>query len=127
MPQIVDEHGRAGLTTKVGSDEDENRALVGLTPEETEGLLRLDETEAAPSAGFDNYRGLRDPNLMIFVAAGTVPPFRFKAGGWELLKSSINLGPSMSARVVERGFFMCRLSEDQSGWSELTDLPAADL
>jgi hypothetical protein len=112
---------------KLGSDAGENRVLVGLTPEETERFLRLDETEAAPSAGFDNYRSLRDANLMIFVAAGTVPPFRFKAGGWELLKSSINLGPSMSARVVERGFFMCRLSEDQAGWSELTVFPAADL
>jgi hypothetical protein len=112
---------------KLGSDAVENRVLVGLTPEETEEFIRLEETEAAPSAGFDNYRSLRDPNLMIFVTAGTVPPFRFKAGGWELLKSSINLGPSMSERVVERGFFMCHLSEDQSGWSELTDLPAANL
>ena len=43
------------------------------------------------------------------------------------MKSSMNLGPSMSERIVERGFFMCRLSEDQLGWSELTDLAAVDL
>jgi hypothetical protein len=30
------------------------------------------------SAGFDRYRSLADPNLMIFVAKDVVPPFRFK-------------------------------------------------
>ena len=74
---------------------------------------------------FDNYRSVGDPGVMIFVPNDAVPPFRFKAGGWDLLQSSIDLGPAMRARVAERGFFMCRLNEDQSGWTELDDLPVA--
>lgn len=70
---------------------------------------------------FDHYRSLADSTLMIFVAKDAVPPFRFKAGGWELLKSAINLGPTMKARIIERGYFLCRLKDDRSGWSELTD------
>jgi hypothetical protein len=81
------------------------------------------EGEAALTTVFHNYRSLIDPNLMIFVAKDAVPPFRFKAGGWELLQSSIELGPAMKARVAEKGFFMCRVNEDQAGWIELTDLP----
>ena len=73
---------------------------------------------------FDNYRSLVDPSLMIFVKKDVVPPFRFKAGGWELVKSSIALGPAMIARISENGFFMCRANEDQSGGTELTDFPA---
>jgi hypothetical protein len=74
---------------------------------------------------FDNYRSLRDSNLMIFVAKDVVPPFRFKAGGWELLQSSITLGPAMTTRIAEQGFFMCRIriNEDQTTWIELTDVP----
>ena len=78
--------------------------------------------ENALSAGYDNYRSIVDPNLVIFVENDVVPPFRFKAGGWELLRSSIDLGPAMKARIAERGFFMCRVNEDQSGWTELTDV-----
>ncbi len=77
-----------------------------------------------PSIVFDNYRSLIDPNLLIFVQRDVVPPFRFKAGGWELVQSSIALGPAMMARISEKGFFMCRVKEDRSGWAELTDLPA---
>ena len=72
---------------------------------------------------FDGYRSLADPNLMIFVAKDAVPPFRFKAGGWELLQSSVDVGPAMKARIAEKGFFMFRANEDQSGGIELTDLP----
>ena len=82
-----------------------------------------EEDKAESGAGFDNYRSLRDPNLMIFVAKDVVPPFRFKAGGWELLRSSISLGPAMAARIAEQGFFMCRVKPDQTGWIEVTDLP----
>jgi len=43
------------------------------------------------SAGYDSYRSLADSSLVIFVPRHTVPPFRFKAGGWELLQSSVQL------------------------------------
>ena len=84
-----------------------------------------DNQEGQPElgAGFDGYRSLADPNLMIFVAKDAVPPFRFKAGGWELLQSSVDLGSAMKARIAEKGFFMFRVNEDQSGGIELTDLP----
>ncbi len=82
------------------------------------------ESLPAPSAGFDRYRSLTDSNLMILVAKDVVPPFRFKAGGWELLQSSIELGSAMKARIAEQGFFMFRVNEDRTGWVELTDLPS---
>jgi hypothetical protein len=81
-----------------------------------------EENKPKLNTGFDNYRSLSDFNLMIFVASDVVPPFRFKAGGWELLQSSINLGPAMVTRITEQGFFMCRINEDQTAWTELTDL-----
>jgi hypothetical protein len=58
---------------------------------------------------------------MMFVASGAVPPFCFKAGGWDLVQSSIDLGPTMKMRIAEHGFFMCRLAEDEPGWTELKD------
>jgi hypothetical protein len=73
---------------------------------------------------FDQYHSVVDPNLLVFVKNDAVPPFRFRAGGWELVRSSIKLGPAMQARIAEKGFFMCRVNEDQSGWTELADLPA---
>src|ERR1700687_5220651 len=76
------------------------------------------------NAGFDSYRSLRDPNLMIFVAKDVVPPFRFKAGGWEFLQSSIELGSAVKTRIGEKGFCMFRVNEDQIGGIELTDLPS---
>ena len=78
---------------------------------------------ATGHAGFDRYRSLGDPRLTIFVAKDVVPPFRFKSGGWELLQSSIELGPAMKARIAENGFFMFRANEDQTGGIELTDIP----
>jgi hypothetical protein len=48
-------------------------------------------------------------------------PFRFKAGGWELLQSSIELGSAMKARIAEKGFFLFRVNEDQTGGVELSD------
>ncbi len=85
--------------------------------EETESL---NETGGDPPL-FDNYRSLIDPGLLIFVKKDDVPPFRFKAGGWELVRSSIKLGPAMMARIAAQGFFLCRLNEDQSSWTELAD------
>src|SRR5471030_1430589 len=83
-----------------------------------------DSQEGQPklSAGFDRYRSMVDSNLMIFVAKDVVPPFRFKAGGWELLQSSIELGSAMKDRIAEKGFFMFRVNEDQTGGIELTDI-----
>ena len=79
------------------------------------------QDEQASSTTFDLYGSLADPSLRIFVANDAVPPFRFKAGGWELLTSSIDLGPAMKTRIAEKGYFLCRLNDDRSGWSELTD------
>ena len=92
------------------SDDDPNPPL----PKEAGGL----DEPAALSVGYDNYRSLRDSRLLIFVAHDAVPPFRFKAGGWELLQSSIELGSAMKARVAEKGFLMFRVNEDRSGGVE---------
>jgi hypothetical protein len=86
---------------------------------EHEGERAIEEGEQASPTKFDHYRSLADPNLIIFVAKDVVPPFRFKAGGWELLESSA-LGPAMEVRSAEKGYFLCRLNDDRSGWSELT-------
>jgi hypothetical protein len=79
------------------------------------------QDEQASSTTFDLYGSLADPSLRIFVANDAVPPFRFKAGGWELLTSSIDLGPAMQTRITENGYFLCRVNDDRSGWTELTD------
>ena len=68
---------------------------------EHEGEPSIEEGQQASTAPFDVYRSPTDPNLMIFVAKDVVPPFRFKAGGWELLKSS-DLGPAMRTRIAEK-------------------------
>jgi len=83
-----------------------------------------EESQSALNAGFDRYRSLADPNLMIFVAKDVVPPFRFKAGGWEFVQSSTELGPAMKTRVAEKGFFLFLVNEDQTGGVELTDVPS---
>jgi len=88
---------------------------------EHEGEPSIEEGEQASTATFDLYRSLTYPTLMIFVAKDVVPPFRFKAGGWELLRSSAALGPAMKTRIAEKGYFLCRLNDDRSGWSELTN------
>jgi hypothetical protein len=74
---------------------------------------------------FDQYRSVGDPRLMIFVKTDDVPPFRFKAGGWELLQSSIDLGLEMKAHIAENGFFMWGVSDDQSGWTETSVISRA--
>jgi hypothetical protein len=84
-------------------------------------VLDAAQDQQASPITFDHYRSLADPTLMIFVARDAVPPFRFKAGGWELLKTSIDLGPTMKTRITEKGFLLCRVNNDRSGWTELTD------
>jgi hypothetical protein len=81
-----------------------------------------DSQQPELSAGFDRYRSMVDSNLMIFVAKDVVPPFRFKAGGWEFLQSSTELGSAMKDRIAEKGFFMFRVNDDQTGGIELTDI-----
>jgi hypothetical protein len=73
------------------------------------------ESQPELNVGFDSYRSFVDSNLMIFVAKDVVPPFRFKAGGWEFLQSSIELGSAMKTRIAENSFFMFRVNEDQTG------------
>ena len=83
------------------------------------------ESQPASSAGFDSYRSLAYPNVRIIVARDVVPPFRFKAGGWELSQSSIEVGSATQARIAKNGFFMFRVNEEQTGGIELTDLPSS--
>jgi len=40
-----------------------------------------------------------------------------------LSQSSIELGPATKSRIAEKGFFMFRVNEDQTGAIELTDFP----
>ena len=82
------------------------------------------ESQPAVIGGFDRYRSLADPSLMILVARDVVPPFRFKAGGWEFLQSSAELGSAMRTRIAKKGYFLFRANEDQTGGVELTDLPS---
>jgi hypothetical protein len=82
------------------------------------------EGEPGSSATFDSYQSLAYSDVRIIVANGVVPPFRFKAGGWEMSQSSIEVGMAIEARITENGFFMFRLNEDQTGGNELTDLPS---
>ena len=40
-----------------------------------------------------------------------------------MLQSPVGLGSAIKARIAEKGFFMFRANEDQSGGIELMDLP----
>ena len=91
--------------------------------EHWEGADGSQEGELTPSERFDRYRSVVDSNLMIIVAKDVVPPFRFKAGGWDLIQSSIEVGSAMKVRIAENGFFMFRINPDQDGGVELTDIP----
>ena len=82
------------------------------------------ESQPASGAGFDSYRSFAHSDVRIIVARDGVPPFRFKAGGWELSQSSIEIGSALQARIAEKGFFMFRVNEDQTSGTELTDLPS---
>jgi hypothetical protein len=72
-------------------------------------LVEVDSQQERPpnsSVGYDSYRGVADPNLIIFVPKDAVPPFRLKFGGWEPLQSSIDVSPVAKARIAEEGFFI---------------------
>jgi hypothetical protein len=84
----------------------------------------VEETEPE-HAGFDNYRSLAKAKIRIIVAKDVVPPFRFKAGGWELLQSSTEPGSAIKARIAEKGFFLFHINEDNTGGTELPDFPAS--
>jgi hypothetical protein len=86
-------------------------------------LVLENRMEEGSSALFDCYRSVADSNLMIFVANDVVPPFRFKAGGWEFLQSSSKLESAIATRIAQNGYFMFRTNEDQAGRIELTGLP----
>jgi hypothetical protein len=96
-------------------------AMAGSNSESSMEANTSQEGQGSAGEVFDNYRSLGDSNLMIFVAKNVVPPFRFKAGGWELIRSSIELGPAMKARIAEKGYFLLRANEDQTGGMELSD------
>ena len=81
------------------------------------------DSEQPRNAGFDSYQSLVYPDIQILVANDVVPPFRFKAGGWELLESSTEVGSAMKARIAGRGYFLFRVNEDQTGGVELDDFP----
>ena len=38
------------------------------------------------------------------------------------MRSSIELGPAMKAHIAEKGYFLFRVNEDQTGGIELTDV-----
>jgi hypothetical protein len=89
-----------------------------VTEDENEQPLDADgsqESQPEFSAGYDSYRSVADSNLVIFVPKHTVPPFRFKAGGWELLQSSVELNSAEKAGVDEHGFFIIRVNPTSSG------------
>lgn len=94
--------------------------MTGQTSKDLIELLGADIENT--SATFDSYRSVSNPKVVVFVPTQAAPPFRFKAGGWELVQRSIDLGPGIKARVAEKGFFMCRLVEEEPGWIELNDL-----
>jgi hypothetical protein len=57
------------------------------------------ERQPELSAAYDSYRSLADSNLIVIVPKHAVPPFRFKAGGWELLQSSVELDSAAKASI----------------------------
>ena len=83
---------------------------------------RMDDDCSQPSE-FDCYRSLAHSRLVILVAKDIVPPFRFRAGGWELLQSLTEIEPAITIRIAEKGFFMLRADEDGPGWIEQADIP----
>jgi len=85
---------------------------------------RPQENPPTTSIKYDKYRSVADSKLLIFVEKDVVLPFRFKAGGWELLESSIELGWAVKARISQGGFFMFRVNEDQTDGIELIDVPS---
>jgi hypothetical protein len=73
------------------------------------------ESQPERSAAYDSYRSLADSNLIVVVPKHAVPPFRFKAGGWELLQSSVELDSAAKACIAEKGFFIESANPTSSG------------
>lgn len=63
-------------------------------------------TQSGLGARYDSYRSLADSSLVIFVPAKAIPPFRFKAGGWEPLQSSVELTPEAQGRIAQQGYLI---------------------
>jgi hypothetical protein len=101
------------------------KATAAMTGNSSVSSTEADTSQGGrTSGGFDNYQSLGDSNLAIFVAKDAVSPFRFKAGGWELIRSSIELGLAMKARIAEKGYFMYRVNGDQTaGWNRPNPKP----
>lgn len=57
-------------------------------------------------ARYDSYRSLSDSSLVIFVPENAIPPFRFKAGGWEPWQSSVELSPEAKHRIAQQGYLI---------------------
>ena len=91
--------------------------------EPSNGANGLRDGQPASSARFDSHRSLAYSDVRIIVPSSDVPPFRFKASGWEISQCSIEVGTAIAARIAENRFFMFRINEDQGGGIELTDLP----
>jgi hypothetical protein len=82
------------------------------------------ENDSSALSEFDSYRSLAVATITIIVAKDVVPPFRFKAGGWEFLRTLTQIGQLAEDRIAQKGFFMFRANEDGATWAELTDLPS---
>ena len=106
-------------------------------PSETDGsqLMEVDGQQECPpnsSASCDSYRGVADPDLIIFVPKDAVPPLRLKFGGWELLQSSIDVSSVAKARIAEEGFFIERVTPSNSsgisrGDDDSPELPSLEV
>jgi hypothetical protein len=79
------------------------------------------ESQFGPTTGFDRYRSLLDPVVTIVVARTSSRPSVSKAGGRELLQSSIEPCSAIKARIAEKGFFLFRVNENQPSGVELPD------
>jgi hypothetical protein len=64
---------------------------------------------------YDSYLSLADANLVIFVPGRAVPPFRYKAGGWELLQPSVELSSEVKALIAEKGYVIETKGPKSSG------------
>jgi hypothetical protein len=60
-------------------------AMAGNNSESSMEANTSQDGQGAAAEVFDNYRSLRDSNSHDLCCKNVVPPFRFKAGGWELI------------------------------------------
>jgi hypothetical protein len=98
-----------------------------VTEDKSQQLAEADgspKSQPEMDAGYDSYRSLAESNLIIFVPKNAVPPFRFQAGGWELLQASIDLDSTAKASIAEKGFFIDRANVPSSIEPIPSDRPA---